>query len=228
MIPSSGGWALYRNGDKSVSILQTDDLFTEQAGESGVWITNLPLGLGESTIWRACDQELKRLLDDSDEQWVVPPPVQSLLAAPSFVEANMLYLDEVGRELSVATWALVPGVQRIRAWAESQSGLKERLVQCHPERILMNLNGQKIYQHPGTRRGLRHRLDLLSDRWDGWMDLYRETKENYRRNEIEEIEILHLLTLAHAAGRLANGEGRRIPESPERDADGFPMAICDL
>lgn len=211
-----------------MTILQSEELAVQSAEESTVWVTNLPLGLEELEIWRACDLKLRSLLDDSEGQWVVPPPVQLLLTAPSFVEANMLYLDQVGQELSVATWALVPGVRRIREWAESLPGLKERLFQCHPERVLMNLNGQKIFQHPGTRRGLRHRLDLLSDSGDHWMDLYRETKEEYRRNEIEEIEILHLLTLAHAAERIADGEGKTLPESPERDAGGFLMSIHDV
>lgn len=208
--------------------MQADELAAESAGDGTVWVTNLPLGLEELKIWRPCDLELRVLLDDSDGQWVVPPPVQLLLTAPSFAEANMLYLEQVGRELSVATWALVPGVRRIREWAESQSGLKERLFQCHPERVLMNLNGQKIFQHPGTRRGLRHRLDLLSNSGEHWMDLYRETKEEYRRNEIEEVEILQLLTLAHAAERIADGEGSPLPESPDRDDDGFLMSIHDV
>lgn len=211
-----------------MTVLQRDELLTQSTDESTIWVTNLPLGLEEVEIWRPCDQKLRKLLDDSDGQWVVPPPVKLLLTAPSFVEANMLYLEQVGQELSVATWALVPGVRRIREWARNQSGLKERLYQCHPERILMNLNGQKIFQHPGTRRGLRHRLDLLSEHGEVWANLYRDTKEQYRRNEIEEIEILHLLTLAHGAARIAEGEGQTIPESPGRDSEGYSMSIHDV
>lgn len=193
-----------------------------------MWVTNLPLGLEESEIWRACDRELRELLGDSDGEWVTPPPVQALLDAPSFVEANMIYLDLFEKELSVSTWAMVPRVRQIREWAGARADTQKWLYQCHPERVLMKLNGQKIFQHPETRRGLRHRLDLLTDLDERWMDLYRETKEEFRRNEIEELEILNLLTLAHAGTRIVMGEGELRPESADLDDDGFPKAVLDL
>jgi predicted RNase H-like nuclease len=89
----------------------------------------------------------------------------------------------------------------------------------------MNLNGGMIYQKKNTKKGLRHRLGLIVDREEVADDFFRDIKEEFRRNQVDEDDIVDSMALALAAKRSVEKGIKTIPKNPPVDSEGLKMAI---
>jgi predicted RNase H-like nuclease len=103
--------------------------------------------------------------------------------------------------------------------------LREKLFESHPELLFMNLNRGMIFQKKNTKKGLRHRLDIMKEHEPSVSDFFREIKEEYRRNEVEEDDIVDSMVLALAANHSVKKGIKTIPEEPPVDSKGLKMAI---
>ena len=219
------GWLLMSlDVETSFSILQDKELDEALAGFERIF-TDIPVGLSDNEPDRLCDRMLRERLGEKKDREPPAPPIRAALEAPSYVEANVIYLDQFGIELSVRSWSQFPRVRLLDRMAREEETLKKRLYQSNPELLFTQLNGRKIYQERKKKKGLKHRLDLLEEKRPVTGELFRELKENFRRNELKELEILNSLALAFAANHSAEQQLKSLPDDPPEDKFGLRMGI---
>lgn len=220
------GWLLISMEDNRCDYRLVGEAELQEILKSAACVfTDIPLGLRDEEPERECDLLLKKKIGRELAAGVVSPPPRLILDAPSYVEANIMYFESTGKELPLSTWHLTPRIRTLDLMLRESETIRESLFQSHPELLLMRLNGQQIFQNRGIKKGLKHRLDLITDQVSEAGELYRTLKEEYRRNEIEELDILDAVVLAYGAARAAKGKTLSLPEDPPKDSHGVAMGI---
>lgn len=187
---------------------------------------DIPIGLSDSEYTRRCDRELQKRLGATNSNVVVSPPIRPALDAPTYVEANMQSYEFTGEKLPLAAWNITPKIKIIDRQLQENRDLQDKVLSSHPELLFMNLNGGMIYQMKQTKKGLKHRLDLVAQHEPKAADFFREIKETFRRNEVEESVIVDTLALAWGArDSAAKNRLRTLPEEGEVDSRGLPQVI---
>lgn len=186
---------------------------------------DMPIGLEDEIYTRECDMLLRKKLGAEYASSVFSPPIRPALHAPSYVEASMQSFEYTEKKLTVQAWNITPKIKTLDQLLAEKKVLREVLMESHPELIFMNLNGGMIFQKKNTKKGLRHRLDLITHHEEIAADFFREIKEDFRRNEVDEDDIVDAMALALAA-KLSVAKGvKTMPENPPSDATGLKKAI---
>jgi len=220
------GWILITFDEKpSYHVLRTnDELLESLTGYDRVFI-DMPIGLEDEKYTRECDRLLREKLGGEYASSVFSPPIRPALHAPSYVEANMQSFDYTEKKLTVQAWNITPKIRVLDHYLTEKSELKEKVFESHPELLFMNLNGGMIYQKKNTKKGLRHRLELISNLEPVADDFFRDIKEEFRRNEVGEDDIVDAMALAYAAKQSVEKGIKSLPEDPETDSEGLIKAI---
>ena len=82
-----------------------------------------------------------------------------------------------------------------------------------------------MFQKKNLKKGIRHRLELLiqENEWAG--EFFRVIKEEYRRVDVGEDDIVDAMVLSYYANQSVTRGLRTIPNEPPKDSKGLPMAI---
>lgn len=220
------GWLLIAFGEQPLyKVLRTERQFLDALAEYDRLFIDMPIGLEDDEYTRRCDELLRKKLGKGYAASIFSPPIRPALHAPSYVEANLESFEYTGKKLTVQTWNIVPKIRQLDSALQQHCSLKEKVFESHPELLFMNLNHGMIYQKKNTKKGIQHRLSLLKALETGAGDFFRSIKEEYRRNEVAEDDIVDAMALAHAAKRSVEEGIKSFPENPERDAQGLIKAI---
>jgi predicted RNase H-like nuclease len=220
------GWILTTFDEKpSYHILRTDQELIEALDSYDRIFIDMPIGLEDDVYTRECDRLLREKLGSEYSSSVFSPPIRPALHAPSYVEANMESFEYTEKKLTVQAWNITPKIRTLDALLIEKPALREKVLESHPELLFMKLNGGMIYQKKNTKKGLRHRLDLVSRHKPIAADFFRDIKEEYRRNEVEEDDIVDSMALALAANQSVEKGIKTLPEKPPLDSEGLKMAI---
>lgn len=220
------GWILTTfDENPSYHILRTDqDLIDALDSYDRIFI-DMPIGLEDEVYTRECDRLLREKLGSEYASSVFSPPIRPALHAPSYVEANMESFEYTEKKLTVQAWNITPKIRILDALLIAKPALREKVLESHPELLFMKLNGGMIYQKKNTKKGLRHRLDLVSQHKPIAADFFRDIKEEYRRNEVNEDDIVDSMALALAAKQSVEKGIQTLPENPPLDSEGLKKAI---
>lgn len=220
------GWLLITFDEEPLyKVLRSDDDLKKAFDEYDRVFVDMPIGLEDENYTRECDRLLREKLGSEYSSSVFSPPIRPALHAPSYVEANMESYEYTEKNLTVQAWNITPKIKTIDSFLIQNPELKEVVLESHPELLFRNLNGGMIYQKKNTKKGLRHRLDLVSNHEEIAPEFFREIKEEFRRNEVAEDDIVDAMALALAAKKSAEKGVKTIPENPTEDSEGLPMAI---
>lgn len=220
------GWLLISFGESSqYRLLRTDQQFRNALEEYDRIFIDMPIGLEDNTYSRKCDLLLRERLGKGYASSVFIPPIRPALHAPSYVEANMQSFELTEKKLSLQSWNIVPKIRQLDAILQNHGPIKEKVFESHPELLFMNLNRGIIYQKKNSKKGILHRLDMISEREPVAGDYFRQIKEEFRRNEVAEDDIVDAMVLALTAKESAATEIKTLPEKPERDSFGLVKAI---
>jgi len=221
------GWVLvsFDNSSEEYRIVRDDESLLNVFHEFDRIFIDIPIGLEDATYTRECDQLLRKQLGPEYATSVFNPPIRHALHAPSYVAANMQSYDYTEKKLSLQAWNITPKIKTVDNLLTEEPKLQERIFESHPELLFMNLNGGMIYQKKKTKKGLRHRLDLIKNHQKIAADFFRDIKDEFRRNEVEEDDIVDAMVLALIAKRSKSTELKTIPEEPPIDSSGLKMAI---
>lgn len=221
------GWMLisFTEDDAHYKVLRTDEDLKSAFEEYDRLFIDMPIGLEEEEYTRACDEQLRKKLGGDYASSVFSPPIRSALHSPSYAEANMQSYEYTEKKLTVQAWNITPKIKTVDALLRNHAEFQEKVFESHPELLFMNLNGGTIFQKKNTKKGLRHRLDLVSQHEEVAADFFRDIKEEFRRNEVQEDDIVDAMALGYAAKRTEEKEMKTIPENPPLDAEGLRMAI---
>jgi predicted RNase H-like nuclease len=220
------GWILTTfDENPEYRIIESDEVFISALQEFDRVFIDMPIGLEDENYTRECDRELRKVLGAEYAPSVFSPPIRPALHAPSYVEANMQSYEYTEKKLTVQAWNITPKIRLLDQVLSDHQQLRESVFESHPELIFMNLNGGMIYQKKNTKKGLRHRLGLIVDHEEVADDFFRDIKEEFRRNQVDEDDIVDSMALALAAKRSVEKGIKTIPKNPPVDSEGLKMAI---
>lgn len=220
------GWILITFDENSYyEVIRTDEDLKKAINRFDRILIDMPIGLEDERYTRKCDDLLRKKLGPEYASSVFSPPIRPALNAPSYVEANMQSYEFTEKRLTVQAWNITPKIKTLDQLLTANPGFQDVVFESHPELIFMNLNGGMIFQKKNTKKGLRHRLSLVSEHERVAKDFFREVKEEYRRNEVEEDDIVDAMALALGAKQSREKSLKTLPEDPEKDSNGLVKAI---
>lgn len=222
------GWMAISLDDENAGywLLESDRELKEYFDEFDRIFIDVPIGLTESDYVRRCDAELREVLGPDYQGSVFNPPIRPALHAPTYAEASMTSYEVTGKKISIQAWNITPNIRIVDQYLQNNEEFQEKVFESHPELLFRILNGNNsILQKKATKKGLRHRLKLLKDQSKYADDFFRDIKEEYRRNQVDEDDIVDAMSLALFALRSIDGEMKTLPATPPTDATGLPMAI---
>lgn len=223
----SGWLGIELTDDKAAyHVIETTDELKEIFDEFDKIFIDIPIGLESENYVRTCDELLRQELGSDYASSVFNPPIRPALHAPTYAEASMQSYSITEKKVSLQAWNITPKIREVDTLLQEDKSLAEKVFESHPELLFKKMNGgETIFQNKKTKKGLRHRLSLITDRHDEAKNMFREIKEEYRRNEVGEADIVDAMVLAWFAAKSANEEIKSIPEEPPTDETGLPMAI---
>lgn len=188
------------------------DVF-ERHPEAVVIGVDIPVGLAERAPRRA-DVEARRLLGPRRSS-VFPAPARPLLEAGSYAEARAL-AARLGMPCpSAQCWALRARIAEVDALARAEP----RLVEVHPEVSFRAMAGGPLAHPKRSWNGACARRALLER---AGLALPDDLGEGGRAPLVD---VLDAAAAAWSADRVALGRAASLPDPPERDRLGTPMAI---
>lgn len=187
---------------------------------------DVPIGLTEEEYVRECDEKLRETLGPDYQASVFNPPIRPALYAPTYAEASMISYETTGKKISTQAWNISPNIKVVDQFLQDDEALREKVFESHPELLFQKLNGgNSILQKKATKKGLRHRLGLLKEQSKFADDFFRDIKEEYRRNQVDEDDIVDAMVLALFALRSLDEDLKTLPEDPPVDSTGLEMAV---
>jgi len=212
--------------DAKFWVIRSDEQLKETFENFDRIFIDIPIGIAEEEYVRTCDERLRKELGPDYSSSVFNPPIRSALYAPTYAEACMQSYSVTDKKVSLQSWNISPKIRVVDQLLQENKALREKVFESHPEMLFKRLNGgNTIFQKKQTSKGLKHRLKLLKDRDDNVADFYRDIKEEYRRNEVEEDDIVDAMALAYVARESEEAKLLSLPEEPETDSAGLTMAI---
>lgn len=220
------GWLLvtFDEGASKYEILRTKEDFKNACEEYDRIFIDMPIGLLDEEYHRECDVLMRKELGSDYAPSVFTPPIRPALHAPSYAEANMISFDYTEKKLSLQAWNIVPKIQEVDELLQQDEELRGKVLESHPEYLFQKLNGGLIFQKKNLKKGIKHRLELIRDREPIADDFFRDIKEEYRRSEIGEDDIVDAMALALFAKRSVSKELKTIPKEAPVDSAGLKMA----
>ncbi len=221
------GWILisFDKGKEQYQVLRTDDELNKALNSFDRILIDMPIGLEDEEYHREADKQLRKELGSEYSSSVFTPPIRPALEAPTYVEANIISYDYTEKKLSLQAWNITPKIKLIDRLLREQTELREKLFESHPELLYQRLNGGMIYQKKNLKKGIKHRLELINAEEKVADDFFRVIKEEYRRNEVAEDDIVDAMVLALYAKKSVDEGLKTIPAEPETDSEGLIKAI---
>ena len=221
------GWILisFDDGQEHYEVLSDQEELESVLGDYDRIFVDMPIGLQEDEYTRTCDLELRKVLGSEYSSSVFSPPIRPALYAPTYAEANLTSFEYTEKKLTLQSWNITPKIKMLDELLQKHEGWGEKVLESHPEWLFQNLNDGMIFQKKNLKKGIRHRLELLiqENEWAG--EFFRVIKEEYRRADVGEDDIVDAMVLAYYANQSVARGLRTIPNEPPKDSKGLPMAI---
>ena len=144
-------------------------------------------------------------------------PTVSALAAGGYEQASAANREVTGQSLSRQAWALAGKIAEVEEW---RLGTGRTPMEVHPELAFARLAGAPLPESKKTWTGMVRRRALL--RQDG-IGVPDDVGPAGRWAAVD--DLLDAAAVAGTALRIRRGEARPLPDPPDLDHLGRPMAI---
>ncbi len=220
------GWLFisFDEGNEHYEVLRSKEELEKKLEETDRVFIDMPIGLEDEIYTRKADELMRKEIGGDYAPSVFSPPIRPALTAPSYVEANMISYDYTEKKLSLQSWNITPKIQMIDELLTEHEGWDEKVLESHPEHLFQILNDGQIFQKKNLKKGIKHRVKLVEEEEPVVDDFFRDIKEEFRRNEVQEDDIVDAMVLALFAKWSQNKPIKTIPQEVEKDAKGFPKA----
>lgn len=221
------GWILisFDEGEENYQAIETDEDLKKAFETYDRIFIDMPIGLEEEEYTRECDAQLRKKLGAEYSSSVFTPPIRPALHAPSYAEANMISYEYTEKKLSLQAWNITPKIRLLDQLLTANEEFKEKVMESHPELLYQHLNDGMIFQKKNLKKGIRHRLGLIVDEEPIADDFFRDIKEEYRRSDIGEDDIVDAFVLALYAKWSKDNPIQTLPAEKEYDSEGLPKAV---
>lgn len=172
-------------------------------------VIGVDIPLGETVPGaRGADARARELLGARHSTVFTPPPLESA-HEPSYEAACALARRLTGKAMSKQAWHLLP--KMIDAAPHWQLA-PQRIREIHPECSFGEMKGETLLSRKQTSEGRRERIELLA-------------REGISLPGSPNEDAIDAAAVAWSAQRVACGIARSLPDPPERDPEGRPVAI---
>jgi len=183
--------------------------------EDAATVIGVDIPLGCCTVPRAADVAARQLLGGRRASVFDPPP-PDVLDAPDLATANRLARARHGRGVSAQAWSLRAKMLDVApCWQAEPS----RIVEVHPEVSFRALAGAPLAHAKRSWAGHRDRVALLA----GAGIVLPDDLGAAGAAGLD--DVLDAAVVAWSAARVASGTAVPVPDPPERDGAGRPVAI---
>jgi len=210
------------DGPISACILPTIDALADMSPRPGVAMIDIPIGLADCGR-RACDGLARRMLGGRRACSVFSAPIRPMLRAADYHAACDIGAATDGRRISRQSWHILPKIREVDAFLRADPGRADWLLEAHPEVSFQQCNhGAPLADSKKRPAGRAAREALVR----GFAGAALETaKRAVPRAECRPDDLLDAFAALWTAQRVVDGHALCLPDPPEYDAHGFPMAI---
>lgn len=215
-----GGWIVVELTDGAFSDCRFAPSFAEIATTDAIAIgVDIPLGEPRdiSDGGRRTDRAARDFLRGRAKSSVFPAPPWAAAQVDDYAIANQLTRELTGKGLTKQSHALRGKIVDAGPYWCAEP---DRVREVHPEVSFQALAGQAIGHSKKTWAGNRARLALLVSAGIAIPDDVGRAGERGATDDVVDAAVA-----AWSATRVAHGEAVSLPDPPERDADGRPVAI---
>ena len=189
-------------------------------------LIDIPIGLVETgEQGRVCDSQARKILSRKRASSVFTPPARQTLAAENYQHALTVNRTVMARGLSKQAWNIAHKIREIDLLLQTNTVMKNRLRESHPELCLCALNdGEPMVHNKKTSEGREERLTVLERYFPGARSVLQQAATRYLRRQVALDDIIDALVIAVVA---KHGDGRyqTLPEKAQVDAKGLPMEM---
>lgn len=211
----AGGWVVVALEGGRLDGCRFVESIAELVDDPAVVIAiDIPLGETDPSE-RAADRAARAYISPRTSTVFATPPLATLESA-TYAEAGALARTLIGKGISKQAWNLGPKMLDARAhWCTDPLRFRE----VHPECSFRAMGGATL----GSKKqwmGLRDRLALLRH---AGVDLVADG--HLLPDAARADDVVDAAATAWTAHRIASGDATSLPDPPERDADGRPVAV---
>lgn len=187
-------------------------------------LVDMPIGLpGHGQPVRRADALARRLLGKK-RSTIFPPGVRDVLGAGSYAEACEANRLVTGKKISLQFWNLVPKIRDVDAVIQAEPQSLNVIRESHPELCFELAGGEQVTHSKKTAEGVQERLGVLKDFISNCDELYERVLRETLRKDVARDDIVDAMMLA-ATARASRGVLAPLPDPPDVDERGIPMAI---
>ncbi|BCS88932.1 DUF429 domain-containing protein [Pseudodesulfovibrio sediminis] len=190
--------------------------------DAGVLLLDMPIGLARSGDRKADIETRKRL--GARKSSLFNAPVRGAVYAGSKAEAREINRLATGKSLSEQSLCLINKMQEVDMFLTAVPEARAVFRESHPELAFSLVAGTDMRYAKRDVLGVIERFELLELHVPGLRALVASVRERHVMTQVAGDDILDACILCVMAwksrGRLAS-----IPDPPERDENGLPMAI---
>lgn len=190
--------------------------------DAAVIAIDIPIGLTERDA-RQCDVLARRHLGSKRGTSVFPAPIRPALGTSTHLHAKAASIAAQGKGISQQAWAIYPKIREVDDALQSDSDLRARVVEVHPELTFSTWAGAPILSSKKTSGGHAVRRDLIARHFGPLA--FESARNQVSRSHASNDDIADAFAALWTAQRVVNGKSKSLPPEPPLDSVGLPMRM---
>lgn len=187
-------------------------------------LVDIPIGLGSPTApVRACDRLARACLMGRASS-VFSPPIREVIGLDDYAEGCARSRELIGKAFSKQAWNIAGKIREVDTLLLARSDLRPIVRESHPEVCFQRLHGSPLTQRKKEAVVVSERRQILAPLLGDVDAIVSDFRVKTPRKDADLDDILDAMVLAVTAANLG-GPAEEMPDLPETDAKGFPMAL---
>jgi predicted RNase H-like nuclease len=222
-----GGWITIRqelvSGRISSEVYDSAGQLLNQSPKPMVLALDIPIGLTDSGR-RQCDVLARKMLGWPKGSSVFPAPIRPALKAANRQDADDTTRGIDGRGVSAQAFGLYVRIRDVDGVIRGTERTSPYVYEVHPEVSFMAWNGGKpIVESKKSYQGMSVRRGLIKSHFGE--DAIQLVRQRHPTSAVADDDIYDAFATLWTAERIRLGIAKAIPDRPEVDSCGLPMAI---
>ncbi len=223
-----GGWfyiALGSSARPRWGVVKKIAELVREARESDRIFVDIPIGLPDERLKeRECDLMARKKLGQPRGRSVFPAPARAALGAKDYEEAKQRSHKEIGKELSIAAFCILPKIREVDKLLRSDEKARRVVREVHPEVCFWAFAGEPMKDPKKDKKGYEERLAVLESVRPSARQEIEEILKQFRRKDVARDDAVDAMAAAITASAQKRNL-RTLPPRPPKDSKGLPMEM---
>jgi predicted RNase H-like nuclease len=190
--------------------------------DAAVIAIDIPIGLTERGA-RECDLLARNHLGPKRGTSVFPAPVRAALTASTYPEAKAASIATQEKGISKQAFEIYPKIREVDHALRSDSDLRSRVFEVHPELTFSTWRGAPILAPKRTPEGHAIRRALIDAHFGPLA--FDSARNQVDRRHAANDDIADAFAALWTAQRIIRGESQTVPPDPPLDSHDLPMRM---